>query len=383
MKKCLLINCFASSNENRVEPIRKWFLDKGFETKYYSSNFHHAKKLFVSLPDYVIPVNTVPYKKNISIKRLISHINFSRKIYKILLKEKPDVLYVKFPPNSLIKYAAKYKKKNQCHLIFDIFDLWPESLPISNLKKKIIKPFLSLWSAPRNKNLNKADLVFAECNMYRDALSNYLPKNVETLYLSKIDIPSSKYHGTVSTCFFENKNDCISMCYLGSINNLIDIKTIGRVINSFSRYQKVRLEIIGDGANREKLIEIAKINGAEVSYHGIVFDEEEKQKIMSSCDFGLNIMKETVKVALTIKSIDYFRAGLAVLNNIHFDTWDIIEESCCGMNINDDFFKNFTVFSRKEIESAKNKSRDVFLKYFSDDVFCSNLNRCLSRLLDM
>ena len=38
-------------------------------------------------------------------------------------------------------------------------------------------------------------------------------------------------------------------------------------------------------------------------------------------------------VGLTMKSMDYFEAGLPVINNIHGDTWDIIEREKIGVNL--------------------------------------------------
>ena len=160
MKKCVLVNCFGSSNENRVEPIKHWFEENGYETIYYSSDFHHVKKEYVELPEYIEPIKTKKYKKNISVQRIVSHVDFSKKIYALLKEIKPDVLYVKFPPNSLVKYAAKFKRKFGCYLIFDVFDLWPESLPISSWKKTVLTPLTYFWARPRNNNIIKNNRCF-------------------------------------------------------------------------------------------------------------------------------------------------------------------------------------------------------------------------------
>ena len=37
-------------------------------------------------------------------------------------------------------------------------------------------------------------------------------------------------------------------------------------------------------------------------------------------------MKQEVFVGLTMKSIDYFEAGLPIINNIHGDTWNIVKD---------------------------------------------------------
>ena len=103
MKKCVLVNCFASSNEMRVEPIREVLDERGYETIYISSDFHHALKKYVPLDKSIVPIRVRSYKKNLSIDRLLSHKEFSKEVYEFLCKEKPELIYIKFPPNSLLK----------------------------------------------------------------------------------------------------------------------------------------------------------------------------------------------------------------------------------------------------------------------------------------
>ena len=46
-------------------------------------------------------------------------------------------------------------------------------------------------------------------------------------------------------------------------------------------------------------------------------------------------MKDIVCVGLTMKSIDYFQAGLPILNSIYTDTVQITDEYKIGINIRD------------------------------------------------
>ena len=369
MKKCVLINCFASSSENRIEPIKKWFDNHGYKTRYFSSNFHHTKKKFVELPQYITPVKTIGYKSNLSLKRLFSHLDFSKKVYKEIVREKPDVLYIKFPPNSLVKYAWKYKKKYGAFLIFDVFDLWPESLPINAIIKTILSPLLFFWKRPRNKYLSRGDLAFVECEMYKKFLNGFLPKDTQTLYLTKEDVD-------YSIC--KTKNNGLSLCYLGSINNLIDIPTIGKLIAYLSKQSKIELHIIGDGARSQELIDVSEASGAAVHFYGPIFDEKMKIEIMSKCDYGLNLMKKTVKVALSIKSIEYFRAGLPLLNNITVDTERIISKYNAGYTIrNENDFSSISINSN-EILKMKEGSRAAFEKEFSSESISQKIDCVLS-----
>ena len=43
-------------------------------------------------------------------------------------------------------------------------------------------------------------------------------------------------------------------------------------------------------------------------------------------------MKESVRVGLTMKSVDYFCYGLPLINNIQGDTWKLIRQYGIGVN---------------------------------------------------
>ena len=102
--------------------------------------------------------------------------------------------------------------------------------------------------------------------------------------------------------FLRNKDEA-SLCYLGSINNIIDIEGIGKVVKDIAKRRKTTVHIIGDGEKKEQLCEALKAAGAEVVCYGAVFDEKEKIKIFSRCSYGINMMKKDICVGLTMKSI--------------------------------------------------------------------------------
>ena len=367
MKKCVLVNCFASSNEMRVEPIREVLEEEGYDTTYISSDFHHATKQYTELDKSIVPIHVRAYNKNISIKRLCSHKEFSDKVYNYLCKEQPELIYIKFPPNTLVKAAFDYKLQHNCKIILDIFDLWPESLPVSSKLKKVLKPYLKIWAGYRDKYVSCADLLLSECKMYQSVLSTVLPFKPGILYLTKEDID---YHYQPAT------PGEIHLCYLGGINNLVDIEKIGHVIHQLCEKAKISLDIIGDGKQRNELIRIAEKSGASICFHGVIYDEHKKNEIMSKCDFGLNIIKSSARIALSLKSIEYFRAGLGVINNIPYDTERIIEEEKAGFNLSNNF-----CFDYSQVNTCKQNARKVYEEYFSISTFKTKFKQYFSSIL--
>ena len=60
---------------------------------------------------------------------------------------------------------AKYKKKHHnVKVMYDIIDLWPESMPIDRYKGLL--PF-KIWKNNRDKYLSSGDVVFCECELFK------------------------------------------------------------------------------------------------------------------------------------------------------------------------------------------------------------------------
>ena len=184
-----------------------------------------------------------------------------------------------------------------------------------------------------------------------------------------------------SNATFNNQN--IQLCYLGSINNIVDIDMISLIISNLVRRKAVKLHIIGDGEKRDKLIAAARDAGAEIEYYGKIFDDHRKRKIFDQCHFGLNIMKPQVCVGLTIKSIDYFEAGLPLLNNIGGDTWQFVKDKNIGFNITASNCSIVTdkvalMETERYLEMSSN-AKYLFKKYFSATAFQIQLNNIFEK----
>lgn len=328
MKKVCIVSCF-DCYQSRTKFIERYYADKGFEVMHLIADFSHFDKKYIKHQRHNIElIHVSGYSKNLSLIRINSHRIFSGKVYNRLLKIKPDVIYCNIPPNLLCGIMAKYKKQNgYVTLIFDLFDLWPESM-IYGKDSRLFKVPFYIWANLRNRYINYADYIITECELYKKTLENILDTDKTfTLYACR---ESSGYELNVLTHMED-----IRLCYIGSINNIIDISAIRNIIEGIVKYKDVTIHIIGDGERKDDFVCELKAAKASVCWHGAIYDEKEKYKIMSECHFGLNIMKDSVCVGLTLKSLCYFEAGLPVINNIKEDTFKLVEKYRAGFNIPD------------------------------------------------
>lgn len=354
--------------EHRADQLFEHFRSRGCNVKVYTTDFDHMKKIKRENvnPEYTV-IHGLPYMKNISYQRIRYHQKFAKDALKAVRNEHPDIIWVLVPSNSLVKSISKIKSDHpDTKLVFDVIDMWPETMPSKKLKKI---PFAnSIWAGIRNKHIDNADLVITECNLYQSILKAYVaPEKMKTLYLARksYDIKTIP----------NPPEDRYSLCYLGSINNIIDITAICKIINLLKAVRPVDLHIIGEGENKELFIEDAKKSGANVIDHGTVYDTDKKQEIFDSCHFGINIMKEEVFIGLTMKSMDYFAGGLPIINNIKGDTWSFVEENNIGVNYTGDI----TLDQMYKVK--RSNVRPFFDKVLSEDCFIRETDEIMCMLL--
>lgn len=358
MKKIIIISCF-DWYEKRLQYIKKYYESRNYQVQIVLSDFDHInKKKIHKLRDVegITYINTIPYYKNISLKRIIPHILFSIKIKKIVSKYSPDVLYSLIPPNYLVTVLSRLKKQKRYILIYDVIDLWPENFPLDKFSKTF--PY-KVWRNIRDKKIDCADFIVLECNFYKEFLPDSISDSkFHTLYISKDDKNNFE-----NPKYIEYDQNYIDVCYLGSINFIIDVDKIVDVLLKISQIKPIRIKVIGAGENTEYFLTMLKKNNFQVEYYGAIYDWNKIVELFKTCYFGINIYKTNIKVGVTIKSIDYFQLGLPILNSVKGDTTSIVKKYRAGINV-EQFNSNEIVKIVENIYEEKKKVRMLFEKKF-------------------
>lgn len=377
-KKVLIISGFDTYAE-RVNYLKKYF-SKEYEVKLLLTDFQHFHKEKIDRNkfnlDDTLFIDTKPYSKNISLNRIKSHFHFSKTVYNIINQEKFDLVYSLIPPNFLTFYLNKYSKKNQgVKVVADIIDLWPEAFPMNKFKNN---PIFSIWSRIRNNNLKYIDQIVTECDYFKVKLPKKYLTKTSTIYLTR-------ENSTVNLNYNETL-ERLDLCYLGSINNIIDLDFIVNICSKINESRNVKLHIIGDGEKLPVLIDKLKHNDINFETHGKIYDQRKKERIFNKCHYALNVMKEDVFVGLTMKSIDYFQYGIPLINTIKGDTTDIINHYGCGVNYDyssssiDEISEKILKFNNDEMSNMRIQSRKVFEELFTEEEFKKRLDRLVVKL---
>lgn len=340
------------------------YVKKGYDVIYVTSDFDHMTKKRYCFNEYKNSkqLHVISYKKNLSISRILSHLMFSYKTFYMLLACKPKLVYVEVPNNSLVKSSAKYKKINNAEIIVDVFDMWPESIPVKT-KNMIVNWGFDIWRNFRNKNLKFADQIWIECDYYRELLSaQKINLPMETKYL--------KLKNAETSIEMKVSEEEIDLCYLGSINNIIDISLIEKIVSEFAKNKRTRIHIIGDGERKDEFLDILKKNSIEIIDHGKVYEIDKLQEIFDQCWFGINVLREDLAIGITMKSISYFRGGLPIINTVQGDTSRFVEECNIGINVDRHDVKSCVLrilnITKDDLACMKNNTRNLFEQKFAE-----------------
>lgn len=380
MKKVLVISCFFGEvNTNRPYLAYRYFHTNNFYTKVIYSKFDHLSKSYRNLHnENYIGINPIPYRRNISIFRILSHIDFSIKVKKYINIENPDLIYINLPPNFLGYIIVKNAKKNKIKTIVDVIDIWPESLPLSQGVFKLFdKTIGMIWRGFRDYTLKKGDFVITESNYFKEKIESEKIDKITVIPLCKIDHINKDLNG-----FYIKNNEELSIAYLGAINNIYDFDSLIKICDSLKDIRKVKLYIIGDGERRSFLLNELEKKDIEYNYFGKVFDEEKKWDILSRCCFGFNGYKEITEVALSYKSIEYMSYGLPIINSAKGDTFYLVENEKIGINYSannmNEIISKLKSIDFESINSMKKNSRLLYEKNFSWIYYKKEMDKVIS-----
>lgn len=339
MKKFLIVSLFGdplSENNSRLNNI---YDNADAEKLIVTSDFDHGRKEYRVKGGQrkVVYLHVPSYKKNLSLKRIFSHICFAYELKKFLrsLKEKPDIIYCAMPTATAAWVCGRYSKKNNIRFVVDVIDLWPDSLIPVNKYFKLFRFILYPWKVITITAYKKANIILGESRQYTAVAHHYNP--LAPFYTIYLGIDSRKISSLmeISKIQLTKEPDEIWICYGGSLGNSYDFDALLDAVKGIVGCCKYKLWFVGGGENQEyierkiKTLELNAYVTGEVSYPDYL-------KYLSYCDIGINIFKQGTLVVHSYKFNDYVACRLFILNSLEGETAHMVEEYQIGCNFNFD-----------------------------------------------
>ena len=397
----IFIVTHSSTYDCRAEAAGEYFIHKGNTVQYIFSDFDHLRRARRGISGTAgktdsgsavyLPMR--PYRKNLSARRLLSIRRFAGDVEAYLngkletLQKSRGTAWVAenvlvwflIPANSFVRAASVLKKRYGVRIVLDLIDLWPESIPRPELQKL---PPMRVWASLRDRYLDCADWIFTECSLYQKILD--LPEKKTTVLPWFKDEPEGREKtgssATGSASVGRQDKQPLQIVYLGAVNHIIDIELITEFLRRVKEFlgrenRELLLHLIGEGEHKQDFLRSLAEGEIPFRDYGAVYEEEQKKSILQPCSFGLNFMKSSVRVGLTMKSIDYLSFGIPILNTIPDDTWELVDREKIGVNVDRDHLETAVQAvaeisaDPEEWQAMHVRARETFERNFTRQAF--------------
>jgi glycosyltransferase involved in cell wall biosynthesis len=292
-----------------------------------TSDFDHAQKE-TRAPRQCAPFANVvylhasPYRSNVSLARMVSHLKFSFRAAAYFRKNrgKYDVVYATVPLNVMAWLVFGLARGKTT--IVDVVDIWPDVLPFPPLARKILAPLFAAWKWFFKSAVSRADIVMAVSDSFIEEAAKYAR---ETSTVKRF------YIGHARLAAATEKQPIFTIAYVGNLGRLYDFETLLDVMAAKELRDRVQLFVIGKGDRQKWLIEELQNRKLRYEFFGTIYDHERLARILRSCHIGFNGYINT-SAAFSYKANTYLAAGLPLLNSMTGDLMRLVAEHGLGEN---------------------------------------------------
>ena len=289
----------------------------------------------------VIRVPIYPDHSNSGFKRILHYISyaFSASLIGLWLVKKPQVCFVYQGAIPVAIPAIILKKIKKVPFLYDINDLWPETVAASGMlsKPKILK-IINSWC---NWNYRNADFItVATPGFKKSLLSKGVPENKLEIVSnwSRDQIKNAKLPQETLDRYFDASK--INILYAGNLGIVQSLTTILKTAKSLQNQQidKINFIFLGGGADQENLINYKE----KENLNNVIFiprvDSSEVSKYLNAASFLMVHLKDDPLFSITIPSkiLAYLKSGKPILMGLKGDASDILNEAKAGFTFEPD-----------------------------------------------
>ena len=365
---------------------------KGHEVVWWTSTFDHARKkqrfgmdTSIDISNYfnIRLLNSVGYKKNMSINRIINHYAIANKFSKLSrLEVQPDIILCSFPTIELSLVATRYGKEKNVPVVIDVRDLWPDV--IVDLFPKKIRWFIKTILYVSFRNARK---VFRECLSIVGISDGYLQwglsyagrkRNINDavfpLCYKKPIVTDSQLENAEFTLRHIGVDPSKIICWFigmfGKTYNLSTVIDAARQLD-MQGINNIQFVLSGDGDNYSKWFKQAQ-GLSNVVFTGWV-DLSQIAYLMKITDIGLAAYAESALQGIPNKIFEYMCAGVPILSSLKGETGALLTNNRCGLIYNtvdtEDFLeKLFILINDKDLrKKMSSNSANLFRNCYSID----------------
>lgn len=359
-------------------PQRYWLMAEAFAAAghsvvYWTGDFSHAskekRKLVCDVGEAVASVRFVPvlpYRRNVSFFRVLSHMAYARAWKKRAIGDvetgvlpKPDLIVSSMPTLSAAAAALEMGERFGAKSVVDVMDAWPDTF--HRLLPGFLRPLGPFAFAGLHRDAaniyRKADFVTGVCDRYGKMVLDLGAKNYHRAYHG-IELPSSVPEA-------RNPGDgALRLVYAGNLGRTYDL---GTVFEAVAADANVEFDIAGSGplARKWRKMAASPAFGGRVRFHGYL-GEQELALLLSRCHLGVVPMSADSFVGLPYKLCDYVKAGLGVVSSLEGECEEMILRHGAGAIYRPGDCASFALALEKWREQMKSARKPAFASLLSE-----------------
>jgi colanic acid biosynthesis glycosyl transferase WcaI len=290
-----------------------------------------------------VPVHRValyPSHDRSGIKRMINYISFSLSAFLLgpFLVRKPDVIYV-YNLVTLAWAAVILKKIHKCRVIYDVQDLWPESVSNSGmLSNGLCLQILKKWCCWAYSQADRIAVLSPgfKSELIKRGVSN---KRIEVIYNWCVEDNSlpSKRDGDLADQF--HIKDTFNVVFAGTMGVLQGLDTVLETARLAEHdLPDLRFVLVGGGTEVDRL----KAKARRLRLDNVIFiprqPPHQMDKIWSVADLLLVHLVDDPLFRITIpsKTQAYLSTGIPTVMAVRGDAADLVSQSQAGLTCQPD-----------------------------------------------
>ena len=298
--------------------------EHGYDVDFITSGFQHWEKrqrdvehFDAGTDAYSIRFIEEPfYPKNMCPQRIWAHHVVAKRVSKYFDEHHDyDLIYCQIPPNDVARVIGKAAHRFNIPFVVDVNDLWPEAFRVAFdvpvLSDVLFAPFYRQARAV----YQMADAVVGTSDEYRE----------RGLRDARAGIPSETVYVGNQLCEFDagiaahasqidKPTGDIWVSYAGTLSACYDLETLVKAMALVQKtHPEAKLQILGDGSERDNLKAAAQSCGAEVVFHGYL-PYSKMAAWLSKSDITINSLVEKAAQSIVTKIGDYLAAGKPMVN---------------------------------------------------------------------
>jgi glycosyltransferase involved in cell wall biosynthesis len=336
-------NPASADSPDRYRFICQELTDRGASVVQFVSAFDHnsrTRRRIGPIPWRCVEVYEPGYARNVSLRRVASHLVFDSLIGFYFLREAvhggvPDTILAALPHNGAACVAAAFAFVGRARFVVDIHDTWPESILSVTRVSPILRLPYQAWKGAADLAIAVADDVYGESVEYARRADTVRLRvgrpAAQAIYLGG-DLDYYRRVGSAESLPRELSGATFLLAYAGTLGANYDLDC---VLDAYARFSvecpEAGLLLLGGGEREADLrLRISRFGlKAWVSGH---ISHPELLRYVARAHVGLNCFKAGGNVAYSYKLNDYLLSGTPVVNSLPGESAALIEEWGLGAN---------------------------------------------------